>query len=157
MKRSITFEIITLEWKQVEEIEELPEEPGLYQIYGTSPVYGMNTLLYIGQAEDLKRRVPDHFDEKSTIGRQPSKTCRYTKLETELLTAVEDILIVMHKPSFNSSRLINVSKMTKEIPLYIQNHGDRGMLNLETTNYYFINPSVLNSGKTGIEVPTDVR
>lgn len=136
--REIKFEIITLEW-QKEKYESVPSSSGIYQIYGTSPVYGVDTLLYIGQAENLNVRLRQHFDNhEGVIGRQPNKTCRFALLSKDLLTIVEETLIIMHKPSFNSARLINVSSHTKARPVYIQNHGERGLLSMETTNYYFL-------------------
>ena len=148
--KKIEFEIMTLFWKKAN-YEDIPTDSGLYQIYGTSPLYGMETLLYIGKAENLKLRIKSHYkSEESFIGRQPNKTIRYAILSLDLLTMVEETLIIMHKPSFNSARLIQVSQAAKTRPIYIQNHGDRGMLNIENTNFYFL-PDI--SGK---EIPSDV-
>ena len=50
-------EIIHIDWDgpyRIEEINELNDEKkdyGIYQIYGTHPVYGSNVLLYIGKAD----------------------------------------------------------------------------------------------------------
>ncbi len=133
----VTFKLITLDWIK-DDYRNVPEEPGVYQIYGTSPLYGVDTLLYIGQAENLRKRLKGHFEFKEgVIGRQPNKTCRYAVLHEDLLDAAEQTLIIMHKPSFNSARLINVSSGVRKDRYYIQNHGERGMLNIEVTNYYF--------------------
>jgi hypothetical protein len=135
---SIKFEIVTLNWIEAD-FKLFPSTPGLYQIYGDSPLYGKDTLLYIGQAMNLKHRSYSHFtSERSFIGRQPNKTCRYAELDDELLDLVEQTLIVMHKPSFNSCNIIDVGPEIKASPIYIQNHGERGMLNLEVTNFYFL-------------------
>lgn len=135
----ITFEKITLEWER-KDYKDVPYSSGIYQIYGTSPLYGMDTLLYIGQAINLNQRMKDHFDFKEgVIGRQPNKSCRFALLDKNLLDIVEQTLIIMHKPSFNSARLIRVSPIVKSRAVYIQNHGDRGMLCIENTNYYFLN------------------
>lgn len=135
---NITFKIITLDWIKVD-YEKIPEKPGIYQINGTSPLYGIDTLLYIGQAKNLRQRIKGHFEFKEgVIGRQPNKSCRYAILDESLLDIVEQTLIIMHKPSFNSSSLIRVSPNVKVNAYYIQNHGERGMLNIETTNYYFL-------------------
>jgi hypothetical protein len=138
--KKIEFEIITLDWIKVD-YDSFPPSSGIYQIYGTSPLYGMETLLYIGQTVNLWQRIKDHMtSEKSFIGRQPNKTCRFATLCPELLNIAEDILIAMHKPCFNSSSLIQVRQEVRDKPFYIQNHGERGMLNIETTNYYFYVP-----------------
>jgi excinuclease UvrABC nuclease subunit len=147
--KEILFKRITLNWKKKEtkEIAEIPSKRGLYQIYGTSPVYGMDTLLYIGMGENLQKRINDHISsEKSFIGRQPNKTIRYAEfpqeVESSLLAITEQILIVMYKPSFNSSSVINIKDVDKAKYYYIQNRGERGILSMEVTNYYFIKPNI---------------
>lgn len=152
MQDNVTFERIELDWKRVN-IENMPDHSGLYQIYGTSPLYGLDTLLYIGIAGNLKDRLSSHLKtELSFIGKQPNKTFRIAHFQGELLPVIEDILIVMHKPSFNSSRIINVSAKAKTKYLYIQNHGDRGLLNIETTNYYFVNPESIEKTDLMVEI-----
>ena len=133
----IQFEKITLTWLSCP-YNEVPEQAGIYQIYGTSPLYGMDVLLYIGKADNLKGRLNDHFANLGTIGRQPNKSCRYAVLPKELTEIVEQTLILMHKPSLNSSSINNMKTELKKKPIYIQNEGERGMLNIEVTNYYFL-------------------
>lgn len=141
---TIEFNIITLDWIKAN-YTDAPHESGVYQIYGTSPLYGWNTLLYIGQSSDLNQRLKSHFENsEGVIGRQPNKACRFAKLDKSLLDVAEQILIIMHKPSFNSSRLIKVSPSVKQKPYYIQNHKERGMLNIEVTNFYFLNQGILD-------------
>lgn len=134
----VTFEKITLEWVK-EDYRSFPNESGVYQIYGSSPLYGIDTLLYIGKAINLNNRIKHHLGNKeNVIGRQANLTCRYATAPTNLLDIVEQTLIVMYKPSFNSIGLKDVKPSVKEKAYYIQNHGERGMLNYETTNYYFL-------------------
>lgn len=134
----IAFDIVTLNWIKVD-YSRIPTESGVYQIYGTSPLYGINTLLYIGQAKNLNQRLRGHFEsKKSVIARQPNKSSLFAPVEESLLDIVEQTLIVMHKPSFNSASLANVNPIVKSKPIYIQNQGERGMLNIEVTNYYFL-------------------
>lgn len=136
---TVTFEKITLEWKKAD-YTIFPNSSGVYQIYGSSPLYGIDTLLYIGQAINLKNRITNHLgDKENVIGRQANLSCRYANVPEYLLDVVEQTLIVMYKPSFNSIGLKNVSESVKEKGYYIQNHGDKGLLNYETTNYYFLN------------------
>lgn len=144
--RKIEFEIITLDWVKIEtdKLYTLTGISGIYQIYGTSPLYGVDTLLYIGQAKDLSQRLSTHIGGiELSIGRQPNKSIKYAKLKSELLTIVEETLIVMYKPSFNSNRLNNICHEATIRPIYIQNHGERGMLNYENTNFYFLNQSLI--------------
>jgi hypothetical protein len=134
----IVFDVITLNWVKVD-YSSIPRQSGVYQIYGTSPLYGMNTLLYIGQAKNLNQRLPGHFESnRSVIARQPNKSTLFAAVEESLLDIVEKTLIVMHKPSFNSSSLATVAPIVRSKPVYIQNHGERGLLNIEVTNYYFL-------------------
>lgn len=136
---TVTFEIITLDWVKAVHTD-FPMSSGIYQIYGTSPLYGMDTLLYIGQAQNLNSRIKNHIDFKEgVIGRQANLSCRYAIAPLEKLDIIEQTLIVMYKPSFNSIGLKNVSQSVKERGYYIQNHGERGLLNHENTNYYFLN------------------
>jgi hypothetical protein len=135
---SVTFEKITLDWIKADYLS-FPNLSGVYQIYGSSPLYGIDTLLYIGQAKNLKNRICCHLgDNENVIGRQANLSCRYAGVPEHLLDVVEQTLIVMYKPSFNSIGLKNVKSSVKEKGYYIQNHGERGMLNFETTNYYFL-------------------
>jgi hypothetical protein len=140
----IEFKKITLEWKRIDDIKkesiDIPKESGVYQIYGDSPTYGTNTLLYIGRSENLYDRIHSgHLGhENSFITRQPNKTIRYAVVDLADLELVESTLIVMQKPSFNSSSIASMDTISEEDAIYIQNHGERGMLNLEITNFYFI-------------------
>jgi len=135
---SVTFEKITLDWVKAN-YSNFPNLSGVYQIYGSSPLYGIDTLLYIGQAKNLKNRICFHLaDKENVIGRQANLSCRYACVPEQLLDIVEQTLIVMYKPSFNSIGLKDVKHSVKEKGYYIQNHGERGLLNFETTNYYFL-------------------
>lgn len=134
----IEFEVVTLDWKK-ENYQKAPAETGIYQIYGTSPLYGVDTLLYIGRAKNLQIRLAQHFGGlNKTIGRQPNKSCRFAVVSEDLYEAVEQTLIVMYKPGFNTGNINAISKKSTSRPIYIQNHGERGMLNYENTNYYFL-------------------
>jgi hypothetical protein len=135
---NITFEKITLNWEKAD-YKNFPNLSGVYQIYGSSPIYGIDSLLYIGQAINLRNRITKHLgDKENVIGRQANLSCRFATVPEHLLDVVEQTLIVMYKPSFNSIGLKNVSQSVKEKGYYIQNHGERGLLNYETTNYYFM-------------------
>lgn len=155
MRKKVEFEIVTLNWAKIEndKVGSLDGILGIYQIYGTSPLYGVDTLLYIGKSTNLKDRLSKHIrDGESSIGRQPNKSVRFAPLPSEflatkelssvILTIIEETLIIMYKPSFNSDSLNNIYREATTSPIYIQNHGDRGMLNYENTNYYFLDKSL---------------
>jgi len=133
------FTRIPLIWVKPNLSEKITSGPGVYQVYGDSPIYGTNTLLYIGQADNLSKRIKGgHLKNlESFITKQPNIYFRYAKVKHNLLNIVESILIAMHKPSFNSSYIINVHHDATLEAYYMQNHGDRGMLHLEVTNFYF--------------------
>lgn len=134
----VQFIKITLDWIKAD-YEAFPNESGVYQIYGSSPLYGIDTLLYIGQATNLRNRMQQHLGDKTNvIGRQANLSCRYAKIDDVFLDIVEQTLIVMYKPSFNSIGLKDIKPSVKQERYYIQNHGERGMLNFENTNYYFV-------------------
>jgi ABC-type Fe3+/spermidine/putrescine transport system ATPase subunit len=142
---------VTLNWQKFDgNMKDIQNIPCIYQIYGDSPIYGQNVLLYIGKANCFEGRMLKHEGNlDSFITRQPNRSFRYAEFEkhekhTEayqeqlsLICSIEEILIVMHKPSFNSNHIINISAKAKEKFYYIQNEGERGMLQLEVTNYYF--------------------
>lgn len=147
----IRFRIITLDWMfTVPERKgfadysfNVPDKSGLYQIYGWSETYGENALLYIGKAVSLKTRLDQHLNQDSSISRQQALSIRYAvykvnEAEKGLfnLEALESILIAVHKPSMNSQN-INSLRSIKE-PVLIQNHGERGALNIQITNSYWV-------------------
>lgn len=146
MTNIIPFEKITLDWFKYPD-KEIPKTAGVYQIYGDSPIYGSNTLLYIGKATNLNERLIKNHElahNESFITKQPNRSYRFALLPSTLkaknpLDIIEQILIVMHKPSFNSANIININSEIKKQYYYIQNHGERGMLHLEVTNFYFFN------------------
>jgi excinuclease UvrABC nuclease subunit len=143
--KTILFNIITLDWIIPDDNSKISPKGGVYQIYGDHPIYGQNILLYIGKADNLHARfVGGHLaNEESFITRQPNISFRYALVDKEQIDIVEQILIVMHKPSFNSAHIININKKFKEEAYYIQNHGERSLLHLEVTNYYFLSAETI--------------
>lgn len=132
------FEVVTLEWRRLLENESGPAEPGLYQIYGDSALYGRDVLLYIGQAGSLVARLAQHFS-LSPVTRVNNVCVRVAPCEPQLLDVAESILIATHKPSMNAE-YIHTPKMPEAVerPYLIQNHGERGALSLQVTNSYWV-------------------
>lgn len=142
---NINFEIVTLDWEKViDKNTEIPKQSGVYQIYGDSPIYGQNQLLYIGKADNLFNRIVSghNTNENSFITRQPNISYRFALVPVELNQIIEEILIAMHKPSFNTMSMIQINSKCKEYPIYIQNQNERGMLHLELTNFYFLDEKI---------------
>jgi excinuclease UvrABC nuclease subunit len=145
MQETKTFVIVTLEWKKVsiENFEHaVPSSSGLYQIYGWSETYGENALLYVGKSNNLNERLKQHINKDTALSRQQGLSIRYALhegLETEngkSLEALESILIAVHKPSMNTQN-INSLRHTDYYVL-VQNHGERGALNIQITNSYWV-------------------
>ncbi len=135
---SINFEIITLDWERLADGDMGPSASGIYQVYGDSPIYGRDCLLYIGQASSLASRLRQHFTT-SPITRVNGRGVRIARCSLELLDIAESILIATHKPSMNSE-YINGPKSPEATtrPFLVQNHGDRGVLTLQVTNSYWL-------------------
>ena len=134
------IEVIRLQWKKMKDYTDAESHSGVYQIYGDSPIYGMNTLLYIGQASNLRARLIDHIERnsKSFITRQPSLSFRIAYAETSQITLIEEILINWHKPSFNSNSIISLQLKSRSSKVLLLNEGERGLLNLAATNLYHL-------------------
>jgi hypothetical protein len=132
----LTFKVITLHWEILDLNSDLTTDSGIYQIYGDSPLYGTNVLLYIGQAHNIQKRINEHKASGSVIARQSNLSIRVAKIDKTLLDIAESILIATHKPSINSEYL-NMPSDTKQLYM-IQNHGERGALTLQVTNSYWV-------------------
>lgn len=59
--------LFTLNWMD-KYSDNLKDKSGLYQLYGDSPIYGRNQLLYIGKTKDLKTRPEEHEELKRING-----------------------------------------------------------------------------------------
>jgi len=132
------FEIITLDWVRLPIDEVGPDQPGLYQVYGDSAIYGRDCLLYVGQASSLAVRVDQHLTV-SPVTRVNNRGIRVALCDRTLLDVAESILIATHKPSMNAE-YIHQPKAPEATcrPYLIQNHGDRGALTLQVTNSYWV-------------------
>lgn len=124
--------LFTLNWID-KYSNDLKGKSGLYQLYGDSPIYGRNQLLYIGQTKDLKTRPEEHEELKRING----LSVRYALCSIEDLDFIESLLIVTHKPSYNSQCLIAPKAIKTGTLSYLYNEGERGSLVLEVSNYYW--------------------
>lgn len=151
IKRNLLMKI-HIDWKSgitLEESYELdsPTDYGIYQIYGSHPVYGHNVLLYIGKAnyQTFGERLYQH--EKWLINQDSTNIRVYTgriSSDDELDTTWEDkidiaesLLIYSHQPACNSS---NIKTIPKNIPkeIHVFNWEDRGMLLPEVSAYRYL-------------------
>ncbi len=85
-----------------EELKELPDAPGVYILYDAN-----DTVIYVGKAQSLKKRVPAHFRGMgsgsvfSPIGQEVTELeYMVTANESEALV-LEDNMIKRYKPRYN--------------------------------------------------------
>jgi hypothetical protein len=132
----------------------LPDEIGIYQIYGKHPLYGDNVLLYIGETTTRKAisgfhaRLLEHvkgrfwyFANLSVHVGLVTKGAREVPVkDMETIQAVESMLIATHKPALNTQHINRPNSNAKNYHLY--NWGDYGSLFPETSaRWHFWNES----------------
>ncbi|MBL1278951.1 MAG: excinuclease ABC subunit UvrC [Fluviicola sp.] len=80
----------------------LPEKPGVYQFYDSS-----DTILYVGKAKNLKKRVSSYFNKKQEYGKtrvlvRQIVDVKYIVVDTELdALLLENNLIKKYQPKYN--------------------------------------------------------
>ena len=98
--------------------DDLNSYGGLYQIYGTHPVYGSNVLLYIGKAvsQSFSKRItqekhwwnnPDRYNIQVYTGRLFGKK---NDNWIDDISLAEQLLINTHIPAHNSSNINSISR-----------------------------------------------
>ena len=119
--------------KNKTKINDSDTDYGIYQIYGTHPVYGSDVLLYIGKA--VKQTLADRINQEKHwwYNQNSSKVEIYagrligkTPTENEwdlMIGEAEQLLIYAHRPAHNSSN-INSVKEENLSKLHILNWGD---------------------------------
>lgn len=138
------FKIYHLNWKEYIWNESVntaftsSKDIGIYQVYGSHPVYGDNTLLYIGKTKEqtYSERIKGHYDFDASQVSKFSKLylshfCKADDLFEEnwkeAIDIVEKTLIKAHSPALNSQDVMGfLDKNTPNILIY--NWGERGML-----------------------------
>lgn len=117
---------------------------GVYQIYGTHPVYGAGVLLYIGKATgqtfgtrlnqegwSLPGMTEDPGNVQVYVGRVEEPRATGEEDRTRLISAVERLLIWAHGPAYNASGV------SSEPP-----DGVRDVRVFNTGSYRSLNPEV---------------
>lgn len=83
-------------------LSRLPDEPGVYQMFDSS-----GTIIYIGKANSLKKRVSSYFnkkdhDPKTAVLVKNISDIEYIVTDTEIeALLLESTLIKKHRPKFN--------------------------------------------------------
>lgn len=139
-KKSVKYQEIVIDWSGLKDLKEstiLGEKDVLYQIYGNSHIYGLNTLLYIGKTNQMaKSRLAQHIkgvfgychDLKFSVG-----TVGHNKLEVP-----ESILIANHKPCFNKEYIHTLDPDAMKHKIIIINNGNHLMLKNSCTNFWWV-------------------
>lgn len=143
------MEYINLYWEGPFNLSEIVdknnenEDFGVYQIYGSHPVYGSNVLLYIGQANKqvfyTRIKQEEHWwynqDSDSVtvyLGRLIGETPSLNKWES-MITKAEKLLIYAHRPAHNSSN-INSIKQEELTSTHVLNWGNYKSLLAEVSS-----------------------
>ena len=102
-------------------LDGIPASGGFYAVFGNHTVYGCPALLYIGKAEfSLTSRLHE-TGQKEWLRRVQNLALYVVEIEDQTaIDDVESLLIFIHQPSFNSSKL-NVLNLAQ--PLQVWNLG----------------------------------
>lgn len=154
--------IINIEWEGPYKLDEnhkleinlddKNKDCGIYQIYGTHPVYGSDSLLYIGKTEKqtFQSRLHDEIDNfdhwydrsggapKIYIGRLTGKENPTYKEWLERINMSEKLLIVSHAPAYNASNIRTVNSATFNDEIIILNRGNYHQLLPEVSTYRWL-------------------
>ena len=137
---------VVIKWEKIDPWSEVLEKNekddyGIYQITGHHPVFGHDSLLYIGKAQDqtFGTRIKQHkdwlenkeLDVTIYIGRIASIDDENNKTYHDnrwrpVIESAEPLLIYFHSPPYNSQHISEAPEPTTE--LRIINTGDCGML-----------------------------
>jgi len=122
---------------------------GIYQIYGSHPLYGNDVLVYIGRTQDkngFKSRLSgrwviengnDPKNVKIYLGTIFSDTKNISdNIENSKIRKAEVLLINAMKPAFNSSNIQSVKNPSEEYILY-NNGSYRNLYPILESNYFW--------------------
>ncbi|MEO9149837.1 MAG: hypothetical protein ABI212_10795 [Burkholderiaceae bacterium] len=108
---------------------------GLYQFYGEHLIYGSDTLLYFGKAQELtfgNRISVQNWDVWSSntiqiyIGKIFSKSILEEQVWLNQIDLSEKIILQSHGPAFNSSNINKIGYIGEDIRIF--NWGTRRLL-----------------------------
>ncbi|KAA6339953.1 UvrABC system protein C [termite gut metagenome] len=83
-------------------VANLPEKPGIYQYLNTE-----NTIIYVGKAKNLKRRVYSYFSKEHENGKTKVLVSKIADIQYIVVNTEEDALLLennlikKHKPRYN--------------------------------------------------------
>ncbi len=143
----VELDVITIEWEgpiSENNITKLVNDNdyGIYQIYGTHPIFGSNTLLYIGKASAqlFASRLSQHnwldwspSDVSIYVGRLGSTEDITIEEWEKKIDIAERLLIYYCKTPHNSSNINYYGKIENTI---ILNYGKRNSLPIEVSTLW---------------------
>ncbi|KAA6344087.1 UvrABC system protein C [termite gut metagenome] len=83
-------------------VDSLPEKPGVYQYLNTE-----RTIIYVGKAKNLKRRVYSYFSKEHEIGKTRILVSKIADIRYVIVNSEEDALLLennlikKHRPRYN--------------------------------------------------------
>ncbi len=130
---------------------------GLYQIYGTHPLYGNDVLLYIGRTKG-KKGFLDRLKNRWVIenGNDAENVTIYLgtiysanitispEEENRQIDLAEVLLIFALKPAYNSSNIQSIGRQYLEKKYLIKNMNNYRNLYPVLSSEYFLQDSILN-------------
>lgn len=138
--------------KDLEDLEDgdKSENYVLYQIYSSHPLYGKNSLLYIGKTNrSAKVRLSEHewlssdkYGEAkiyiASLGEfkswdQSNNITFFEKAGDDIVSKIESILIYSHQPAYNSMNKKTAKNATN---IRVFNTGEHGALRPEISSLY---------------------
>lgn len=154
---SYTADLIHIIWEgphTLEEIKKLNEDHdyGIYQICGSHPVYGLNTILYIGKAtkQTFSNRVGQEdweytWDQQFNcvqvyVGRIGGGKTPSDSVWDEKIEIAEKMLICSHSPANNQHMYFGEvfdSGTERFFKTHILNHGSRNLLLPEVSGAFW--------------------
>ena len=136
-------QIIHIQWAGPLPFTEIPSfrgktDFGIYQVHGRHPIYGSDTLLYLGKAQHrpfgvrlLEEGWAAWEEENGTVsfylGRLSGSETPTDAVWNEHISRAERLLIYAHRPAHNSSGL-NTNNDPSVGSLHVLNWGNRGGL-----------------------------
>jgi hypothetical protein len=136
------IKILHLSWKEYsyEEAFNLNDKDhyGIYQVYGDHPVYGRDSLIYIGKAfwQTFGKRFNTHHDffasnirfTKVCVGRLCKSEDSNKKNWESNINLIETILIISHYPAYNANGIKGLLESKDIGNVLILNWGEYGDL-----------------------------
>ena len=142
-RKIVNEEIIHIQWEGPIPFAQIPSfcgktDFGIYQVHGRHPIYGPDTLLYLGKAERRSFGVrlkeegwaawqEDNGTVAFYLGRLSGSETPDAAVWNEHISRAERLLIYAHRPAHNSAGL-NTNNDPSVGSLHILNWGNRGGL-----------------------------